>query len=110
MELPDRHRVRIEPFEDEGDDDLIDKLFVRNPAMEALGDAKKFTELPSLQHGTSAFEVIMDYFLPALAALGIPVGEAAILAPTWFSLFPLWEKTPRGWRQHSRSRGTTLPA
>lgn len=64
-------------------------LFVRNPAMEALGGAKKFTELPSLQHGPSAFAVIMDHFLPALAALGIPVGEAAILAPTWFSLFPL---------------------
>jgi DNA helicase II / ATP-dependent DNA helicase PcrA len=64
-------------------------LFVRSPAMEALGEAKKFTEVPSLQHGTSAFAVIMDYFLPALAALGIPVGEAAILAPTWFTLFPL---------------------
>ena len=64
-------------------------LFVRSPAMEALGEAKNFTEMPSLQHGASAFAVIMDYFLPVLAGLGIPVGEAAILAPTWFTLFPL---------------------
>jgi len=33
--------------------------------------------------------VITDYFLPAVDALGIPLGEAAILAPTWFSLFHL---------------------
>jgi DNA helicase-2/ATP-dependent DNA helicase PcrA len=57
--------------------------------MRALGAAKKFTEAPEWQHGGSAFEVITDYFLPAVDALGIPVGEAAILAPTWFSLFHL---------------------
>ena len=70
-------------------------LFARNPAMEALGEAKKFTEAPSLQHGTSAFAVIMDYFLPMLAALEIPVGQAAILAPTWFTLFPLGRRLRR---------------
>src|SRR5262249_29211605 len=51
--------------------------------------AKKFSETPVLQHGTSAFEVIIDYFLPALDELCIPVGDAAILAPTWYPLFPL---------------------
>jgi DNA helicase-2/ATP-dependent DNA helicase PcrA len=56
-------------------------LFVRSPAMEALGEAKKFTEVPSLQHGTSAFAVIMDYFLPALAALGIPVSAIPAKPP-----------------------------
>jgi DNA helicase II / ATP-dependent DNA helicase PcrA len=64
-------------------------LFARTPAMEALGEAKKFKDVPSLRHGTSAFAVILDYFLPSLAALKIPIGEAAILAPTWLSLFPL---------------------
>jgi DNA helicase-2/ATP-dependent DNA helicase PcrA len=64
-------------------------LFLRKPAMNAIGPAKKFTEVPNWQHGASAFEVITDYFLPALGALDIPVGEAAILAPTWYSLFPL---------------------
>jgi len=57
--------------------------------MTAVGAAKPFPEVPEWQHGASAFDVIVDYFLPALDALSIPHGEAAILAPTWFSLFPL---------------------
>ncbi len=66
------------------------ELFLpRAPAMSALGPASKFSEVPIWQHGASAFEVITDYFLPALEELGIPLGEAAILAPTWFSLFSL---------------------
>src|SRR6266446_4275205 len=64
-------------------------LFARDPAMEAVGEAKKFTEVPSWQHGTSTFAVIMDHFLPTLSTLNIPIGQAAILAPTWFTLFPL---------------------
>jgi DNA helicase-2/ATP-dependent DNA helicase PcrA len=64
-------------------------LFPRIPAMNALGPARRFNEVPIWQHGRNAFEVITDYFLPALEELGIPLGEAAILAPTWFSLFPL---------------------
>jgi DNA helicase-2/ATP-dependent DNA helicase PcrA len=65
------------------------QLYPRTPPMIALGPAKRFTEVPEWQHGTSSFEVITDYFLPALEGLGIPVGDAAILAPTWYSLFPL---------------------
>ena len=38
------------------------------------------------------FELLTDYFLPALEGLKIPLGESAILAPTWFSLFPLGRK------------------
>lgn len=64
-------------------------LFKRTPPMRALGDAKKYTNAPIWRHGNSAFEVITDYFLPALEDLGIPVGDAAVLAPTWYSLFPL---------------------
>lgn len=65
------------------------RLFARTPPMAAVGKARKFTEEPTLQHGGSVFEVITDYFLPALDGLGIPLGDAAILAPTWYSLFPL---------------------
>lgn len=65
------------------------QLFPRKPPMTALGKARMYTEEPFWQEGSSAFEVITDYFLPALDDLDIPVGEAAILAPTWFSLFPL---------------------
>ena len=64
-------------------------LYARTPPMTAVGCAKKYTEQPVWRHGASAFTVITDYFLPALEALKIPMGEAAILAPTWYSLFPL---------------------
>lgn len=64
-------------------------LYPRTPVMTAVGESKKFTEPPEWQHGSSAFDVITDYFLPAIDALGISVGEAAILAPTWFPLFHL---------------------
>lgn len=64
-------------------------LFSREPAMTAVGPFSKSAQKPSWRHGESVFEVITDYFLPALEAIGIPIGEAAILAPTWFPLFPL---------------------
>lgn len=64
-------------------------LFPRMPPMTATGDARHYTEEPEWQNGASPFEVITDNFLPMLEGLDIPVGKAAILAPTWFSLFPL---------------------
>ncbi|MBN2559507.1 MAG: ATP-dependent helicase [Phycisphaerae bacterium] len=64
-------------------------LYPRTPKMTAVGAAKAFSEVPEWRHGTSAFDVVTDYFLPALDALDIPHGEAAVLAPTWFSLFHL---------------------
>lgn len=69
--------------------DHANRLCPRAPEMRAVGAAKEFTETPEWRHGASPFEVITDYFLPAVDALDIPVGEAAILAPTWYSLFPL---------------------
>lgn len=64
-------------------------IFARTPPMEALGPARSYTEQPQWQHGRSAFEVLTDCFLPALDGLGIPYGNAAVLASTWFPLFPL---------------------
>ena len=64
-------------------------LYSRTPTMKAVGRARTHTNAPIWQHGGTAFEVITDYFLPALEGLAIPVGNAAILAPTWYSLFPL---------------------
>jgi DNA helicase-2/ATP-dependent DNA helicase PcrA len=69
--------------------DHANRLYPRTPAMMAVGAAKNFTETPEWQQGASTLDAIMDYFLPALDALGIPYGEAAILAPTWFSLLHL---------------------
>ena len=57
--------------------------------MKAVGRAKKHTSEPVWENGATAFEVITDFFLPALEGLDIPVGDAAILARTWFPLFPL---------------------
>ena len=64
-------------------------LYPRKPAMKPVGCAKRYANVPVWQNGNTPFEVITDYFLPALEGLGIPVGNAAILAPTWYSLFPL---------------------
>lgn len=69
--------------------DHANALYPRIPPMKAVGRAKEYTEQPSWQHGESAFQVISDHFLPELEGLGIPIGDAAILAPTWYSLFPL---------------------
>jgi DNA helicase-2/ATP-dependent DNA helicase PcrA len=69
--------------------DHANLLYPRDPPMTAVGAARRFSETPEWQHGASAFDVITDQFLPAIDALEIPLGEAAILAPTWFSLFPL---------------------
>lgn len=65
------------------------RLFPRAPAMSAVGESAGFTEVPVHRVGASPFEVVTDHYLPALDSLGIPIGDAAILAPTWYSLFPL---------------------
>lgn len=70
-------------------------LFPRTPPMVALGKCRNYKETPEYRHGNSAFEVVVNQFLPKLQGLGIPVGEAAILAPTWFSLFPLGRQLRR---------------
>ncbi len=64
-------------------------IFPRTPPMAAIGEARDFEEQPQWHHGHSAFEVITDYFLPTLEDLEILYGNAAVLAPTWFTLFPL---------------------
>jgi DNA helicase-2/ATP-dependent DNA helicase PcrA len=66
-----------------------ERLFTRTPAMEPLGPARRHTEVPEWKHGNRAIDVIMEEFLPTLDTLRIPIGEAAILAPSWFTLFPL---------------------
>jgi DNA helicase-2/ATP-dependent DNA helicase PcrA len=57
--------------------------------MTAVGKFRNYTDVPACKHGASAFTVVTDYFLPAIEALEIPLGDSAILAPTWYSLFPL---------------------
>ena len=66
-----------------------ERLFPRSPAMTAVGKARHYTERTQHIHVSQPLHAITDYFLPALESLGIPLGEAAILAPSWNPLFPL---------------------
>jgi DNA helicase-2/ATP-dependent DNA helicase PcrA len=66
-----------------------ERLFPRSPPMKAVGDARIFKE--ATQHFVVAdpLHAITDYFLPTIESLGIPLGEATVLAPSWNPLFPL---------------------
>lgn len=64
-------------------------LMPRQPPMRAVGAQKDAPHDPIHRVGASALDVITENFLPALERMEIPVGEAAVLAPAWFTLFPL---------------------
>lgn len=64
-------------------------LIPRMPPMNAVGIARHFVDVPQHRQGASAFEVLTEEFLPMLQDRNIPIGEAAVLAPAWFTLFPL---------------------
>ena len=66
-----------------------ERLFPRTPAMSAVGEARKYTERTQHIHVSDPLHAITDHFLPALVSLGIPLGEATILSPSWNPLFPL---------------------
>lgn len=69
--------------------DHAERLWPREPAMDSAGETRHSVLKPWHVHANTAFEAISESFLPALAELGIPYGQAAILAPSWFKLFPL---------------------
>lgn len=72
--------------------DQAEAIFSRTPPMIALGAEKDYSHPPQWRHGASSFEVIVDHYLPTIEALNISYGNTAILAPTWFTLFPLGKK------------------
>lgn len=57
--------------------------------MRATGNFSKFGVVPQHVQAASNVSLVTDTFLPALEAHGIELGKAAVLAPTWFSLYPL---------------------
>ena len=57
-----------------------------SPKMVAVGEHKDFHVSPSYAHCASAIEGVFDHFLPALDAVGIPLGLSAVLAPWWVDL------------------------
>jgi len=62
------------------------KLRPRPVAMTSAGPIAQDTVQPVYVHAATPFEAIEQHFLPALAANGIEIGNAAILAPSWFAL------------------------
>lgn len=66
-----------------------EKTCPRTPEMTAVGDAADFKASPRHVHAASAFDGIVGHFLPALDLHKIKVGNAAVLAPQWFGLYPL---------------------
>lgn len=66
-----------------------ERLFPRVPPMTAKGPDKECTIEPELVRNVSAFVAITEYFLPALAANRISIGDATILAKDWGSLIRL---------------------
>jgi DNA helicase II / ATP-dependent DNA helicase PcrA len=66
-----------------------ERLLPRQPPMRASGPAQHYAEIPEHVPADTAFDAIIDVFLPKIDALTIPYGECAILAPSWFSLYRL---------------------
>lgn len=66
-----------------------ERLFARVPAMTPTGPDAEYPIVPVYVHCSSTVEAIWDHYLPLLDRHGIHMGEAAILAPQWFALFPL---------------------
>lgn len=60
-----------------------------NPPMQAVGRHADFEHEPLHLTVATPIDGISNQFLPTIRQLGIPLGRAAILAPSWFSLFTL---------------------
>jgi DNA helicase-2/ATP-dependent DNA helicase PcrA len=66
-----------------------EKMFPRTPPMTAIGVYRNCKEKPAFVHVDSTFAAITENFLPWLAELKIPYGEATILAREWGPLIQL---------------------
>lgn len=66
-----------------------ERLCPRTPPMTAIGQAAATGIEPVYVDTTSSIEAIVEHFLPVLEEYQISYGEAAILAPWWFTLYPL---------------------
>lgn len=96
--------------------DHAEVLCPSNPKMEAVGDHKDFHFPPRYVHCATAIDGVFDHFLPALDAVGIPLGLAAVLAPWWVDLLLLGRELRKrqipiigpGSRPYKRSHEFTL--
>lgn len=96
--------------------DHAELLCSSNPKMVAVGENKDYHISPSYVHCASPIEGVFDHFLPALDAVGIPLGKAAVLAPWWADLLFLGRELRKrqipiigpGSRPYKRSHEFTL--
>jgi len=63
-----------------------ERIHPRKPPMTAEGPEKLHPVEPILVRALTTFQAITERFLPELETLGIPLGEATILARDWASL------------------------
>lgn len=64
-------------------------LIPRNPAMISSGAAAGYQGTVTYIHAANPIVAITDHFLPMIQERGIPLGEAAVLAPWWRHLVPV---------------------
>lgn len=64
-----------------------ERLCPGDPPMQALGEFADFDAEPELIHVSSITQAVFEHFIPAVESLHIPLGEAAVLAPWWITLF-----------------------
>ncbi len=68
---------------------VAERLCPCTPPMQAVGRNRASPIAPEHVHCSSALEGVWDYFLPRLDESHIALGEAAVLAPWWTSLYHL---------------------
>ena len=69
--------------------EVAQRLYRSVPQMVAAGKWGGYPAIPIYEEASTPFECIWDYFLPALDERQIDLGDAAVLAPWWVTLFEL---------------------
>ena len=69
--------------------DVSERLYRLKPQMVAVGEYRRYPVAPTYARAETPFDCVWDYFLPALDELEIDLGDAAVLAPWWVTLFGL---------------------
>jgi len=72
-----------------------ERLCASDPPMRAVGEYAECPIVPVHQSVSSPAEGIFDHFLPAVRELGVPLGEVAIIASWWVTLFNLGRELRR---------------
>jgi DNA helicase-2/ATP-dependent DNA helicase PcrA len=72
-----------------------ERLCVSDPPMRAVGEHAECPIIPTHQTVANPAEGIFDHFLPAVRELGVRLGQVAIFASWWVSLFHLAKELRR---------------